>query len=183
MHTLGLLVRKTEPKVVAATPRLATGTPRAATPPPVAAATPPPGLAGDVQVFACADDEYTLFLNGQPILTGNDLSKVQTGKFKIVKGDVLSAVVTDKGPSVGTGEAWFALRVVKDGKTIMDAGDMTYLTKEPPSWKTSRMMSGFLPPKVWTQELTMGADTRVRAAWVGPKDGTPPTVYFKGLVP
>jgi hypothetical protein len=188
VHTLGIFVRKSEPKIVAATPRPPAATPRiaAATPKkatPVPAITPPPGLEGDVEVFACADDEYTLFLNGQPILSGKDMTKVQTAKFKIVKGDVLAAVVTDKGSTDGLGAAWFSLRVVRDGKTVLDAGDMTYLTNEPPSWKTSRMMTGFRPPKVWTQALTMGGDTHVRAAWAGPKDTSALTLYFKALVP
>ena len=140
-----------------------------------------PAAAGGVQVFACADDEFTLFLNGREILAGTNLRHVETGDFPIVKGDVLTAIVKDKGG--GGGEAWLSLRVVRDGKTILDAGDMHYLTAETLNWKTNKLTTGFKDPKVWTHELAMGTDKRPRAAWANAKDATATVLYFKGIVP
>lgn len=138
--------------------------------------TPPPG---SVQIFACAQDQYTLFLNGREILTGADSSVVQSGIFPIVKGDVLAAVVQD----IGGGKAWLSLRVVRDGTTILDAGDMPYQTTEQPSWKTSKLMSGFREPAVRTHYKRMGTDARPRAASAGTKDVSATTLYFKAVVP
>ncbi len=137
---------------------------------------PPPG---SVQVFACAQDQYTLYLNGREILTGADSYEVQSGIFPIVKGDVLAAVVQD----TGSGRLWFSLRVVRDGTTILDAGDMRYHTVERPSWKVSKLLSDFHEPKVKTHAKRMGTDARPRAASAGVKDETATTVYFKGVVP
>ena len=149
-------------------------TPPRITPPPVA---PPP--TGAVQVFACANERYTLYLNGREILTGSDGSEVQTGNFSVVKGDVFCAVVKDNS----TNDLWFSLRVVRDGTTILDAGDMLYQTTEPPSWKTSRLTSGFREPRITTHSRkTMGTDSRPRAARPGPKDSAATTLYLKGVV-
>ncbi len=144
---------------------------------------PAPGTPPGLEVFACADDEYTLFLNGRQILSGNNLRRVESGTFPIVKGDVLTAIVKDKGIGTGGGEAWFSLRVVRDGKTILDVADMQYELREQPSWKSSRMMTGFRAPKIWTHEKNMGSENRVRAAWAASKDAGVSTLYFKGLVP
>ena len=144
--------------------------------------TPPADTtAGGVEVFACADDEFTLFLNGREILAGTNYRQVESGSFPIVKGDVLTAVVKDKGG--GGGEAWLSLRVVRGGKTVLDAGDLRYLTAETLNWKTNKLTTGFKDPKVWTHELTMGTDKRPRAAWASAKDSTATVLYFKGLVP
>ena len=143
--------------------------------------TPAPPTGGNIQIFACADDEFTLFLNGRQILSGSNLRNVETGSFPIVKGDVITAVVTDKG---GGGDgAWFSLRVVRDGKTILDAGDMRYLTSETLNWQTTKLVSNFREPKVWTHEKKMGTDARPRAAWASAKDANATTLYFKGVVP
>lgn len=143
--------------------------------------TPAPPTGGNIQIFACADDEFTLFLNGRQILSGSNVRNVETGSFAIVKGDVLTAVVTDKG---GGGDgAWFSLRVVRDGKTILDAGDMRYLTSETLNWQTTKLVSNFREPKVWTHEKKMGTDARPRAAWASAKDANATTLYFKGVVP
>ncbi len=145
-------------------------------------ATPVPvPTAGGVEVFAVADDSFTLFHNGREILAGTNLRQVESGTFPIVKGDVLTAIVKDEGG--GGGQAWFSLRVVRDGKTILDAGDMRYLLSETLNWKTNKLMTGFREPKVWTHEKSMGTDARPRAAWAGAKDATATTLYFKGLVP
>ena len=101
--------------------------------------------------------------------------------FPIVKGDIVTAIVKDQGG--GGGQAWFSLRVVRDGKTILDAGDMHYLLTESLNWKTNKLTTGFKDPKVWTHELVMGTDKRPRAAWAGAKDATATTLCFKGLVP
>lgn len=204
----GLPERIVVPKSVAATPAPATpgpATPAIAPPPPVVIAVPgdPPGHPhfpdfvkpteppvrpigvqdtpppGSVQVFACAQDQYTLFLNGREILTGADSYAVQSGIFPIVKGDVLAAVVQD----TGSGKAWFSLRVVRDGTTLLDAGDMLYQTTEPPSWKISKLLSGFRAPVVRTHDKRMGTDARPRAASAGPKDVSATTLYFKVVVP
>lgn len=149
-------------------------TPPRITPPPVA---PPP--TGAVQVFACANEHYTLYLNGREILAGSNGSEVQTGNFPVLKGDVFCAVVKDSS----TDNLWFSLRVVRDGTTILDAGDMLYQTTEPPAWKTSRLTSGFREPRVTThRDKTMGTDSRPRAARPGPKDAAATTLYLKGVV-
>lgn len=145
------------------------------------AATPAPLAQSGVEVFACADDSFTLFLNGREILSGNNLRQVESGTFPIVKGDVLTAIVKDS--SGGGGEAWLSLRVVRDGKTILDAGDMRYLLTESLNWKTNKLVTGFRDPKVWTHEKRMGEDARPRAAWAGTKDIGATTLYFKGIVP
>ena len=147
--------------------------------PGTSATTPAPG--GGVQVFACADDSFTLFHNGREILSGSNLRHVESGDFPIVKGDVLTAIVKDSGG--GGGEAWFSLRVVRAGKTVLDAGDMRYLTSETLNWKTNKLTTGFREPKVWTHEKTMGTDGRPRAAWANAKDATATVLYFKGIVP
>ena len=118
-----------------------------------------PSFTGSVQVFACAQDQYTLFLNGREILTGADSYAVQSGSFPIVKGDVLAAIVQD----TGGGRAWLSLRVVRDGTTLLDAGDMLYQTTEQPSWKMSKLLSGFREPAVRTHHKRMGTDPRTRA--------------------
>lgn len=180
IEELGAFVKKTG--AIASTrpgvPSLTTG---ALTTGGLTPATPAPAPGGIIQVFACADDEFTLFLNGRQILSGSNLRSVETGSFSIVKGDVLTAIVTDKGG--GGGEAWFSLRVVRDGKTILDAGDMRYLTSETLNWKTTKLTTGFRDPKVWTHEKQMGTDARPRAAWASAKDATALTLYFKGVVP
>ena len=124
---------------------------------------------------------FTLFLNGRQILSGSNLRDVETGTFPIGKGDVLTAIVADKGDSGD--EAWFSLRVVRDGKTILDAGDMRYLTSEMLNWKINKLVTDFREPKVWTHEKLMGTDTRPRAAWAGSKDVDATVLYFKGVVP
>ena len=169
LNALGIFVKKTENS--------------AGTLPPIPAATTtlPPASTGGVEVFACADDSFILFLNGREILAGSNLRHVETGTFPIVKGDVITAIVKDKGG--GGGQAWFSLRVVRDGKTILDAGDMHYLLTESLNWKTNKLTTGFKDPKVWTHELVMGTDKRPRAAWAGAKDATATTLCFKGLVP
>ena len=128
-----------------------------------------------------ADDSFTLFHNGREILAGSDLSNVESGTFPLVKGDVLTAIIKDKGG--GGGEAWFSLRVVRNGKTILDAGDMRYTTSEMLNWKTNKLTTGFREPKVWTHEKLMGTDKRPRAAWAGTKDLGATVLYCKGLVP
>ena len=143
--------------------------------------TPAPASSGGLQVFACADDEFTLFLNGREILSGSNLRHVESGEFPIVKGDVLTAIVKNKGG--GGGEAWLSLRVVRDGKTILDAGDMRYLLTESLNWKTNKLTTGFREPKVWTHDKPMGTDARPRAAWANAKDATATVLYFKGIVP
>ncbi len=141
-----------------------------------------PATTGGLQVFAVADDEFTLFLNGKEILAGNNYKQVESGQFPIVKGDVLTAIVKDKGG--GGGEAWLSLRVVRDGKTILDAGDMRYQMTETLNWKNNKLTTGFKEPKVWTHERLMGTDARPRAAWANAKDAPNATVlYFKGIVP
>ena len=142
--------------------------------------TPAPASSGGLQVFACADDEFTLFLNGREILSGTNLRQVESGEFPIVKGDVLTAIVKDKG---GGGKAWFSLRVVRNGKTILDAGDMRYLLAESLNWKINKLTTGFREPKVWTHDKPMGTDARPRAAWANAKDATATVLYFKGIVP
>lgn len=188
INELGLLVRKaaTAPVVPSGfppappTPPVGTGVVKfppstpGATPPPVAALPP-----GSIQVFACANESYTLFLNGREILSGSNSYEVQSGNYPVVKGDVFCAVVKDS-----SGEnLWFSLRVVRDGTTILDAGDMLYQTTEPPSWKTSRLTSGFREPRVTTHtRKQMGTDSRPRAARPGPKDSSATTLYLKGVV-
>jgi hypothetical protein len=181
VNALALLVRKETPSGLA---NMTTPSPR----PPVpessgtstpAPATPAPAIANGVEIFACADDEYTLFLNGREILSGQSPKDVQTTIVPLVKGDVLAAVVKDTG-----GESpWFSLRVVRAGKTVLDAGDMRYLTTETLNWKTSKLVSNFKEPKVWTHEKKLGTDSRPRAAWAGPKDANATTLYFKGVMP
>ena len=152
------------------------GTPTGSAPPTT------PAVPGGLQVFAVADDEFTLFLNGKEILSGNNYKQVESGQFPIVKGDVLTAIVKDKGG--GGGEAWLSLRVVRDGKTILDAGDMRYQMTETLNWKNNKLTTGFKEPKVWTHERLMGTDARPRAAWANAKDAANATVlYFKGIVP
>ena len=138
-----------------------------------------PASGGGIEVFACADSEYTLFLNGRQILAGSSPSKVDSGSFSIVKGDVLTAVVKDSGGDGG----WLSLRVVRDGKTALDAGDMRYLTSETLNWKTNKLTTGFREPKVWTHGKQMGTDARPRAAWANAKDNTAAVLYFKALMP
>ena len=138
-----------------------------------------PAAPGGLQVFAVADDEFTLFLNGKEILSGNNYKQVESGQFPIVKGDVLTAIVKD----TGGGEAWLSLRVVRDGKTILDAGDMRYQMTETLNWKNNKLTTGFKEPKVWTHERQMGTDSRPRAAWGNAKDASATVLYFKGIVP
>ncbi|MCE9611831.1 MAG: hypothetical protein K8R23_16650 [Chthoniobacter sp.] len=190
IHELGLLVRREAtappPPPDFSTPRprpdeWATHTPppRTATPAPTTPSGSPPA-SGSVQVFACGSDKYTLFLNGREILAGSDSSNVESGSFAVVKGDVLAAVARD----TGSGDLWFSLRVVRDGTTVLDAGDMLYQTTEPPTWKTSRLMSGFSPPKISTHRYkSMGSDTRPRLVRPGPKDSTASAIFLKGVVP
>jgi len=189
LHELGLLVRReagesTSPAGLP-TPRPdnewathLTPPPRAATPAPTPSGGPAP--AGAVQVFACGSDKYTLFLNGREILAGSDSSNVESGSFAVVKGDVVAAVARD----TGSGDLWFSLRVVRDGTTVLDAGDMLYQTTEPPTWKTSRLMSGFSTPKISThRSKSMGSDSRPRLVRPGPKDTTASALFLKGVVP
>lgn len=151
-----------------------TPTPSPWTPPP-AAPLPP----GTLQVLACANESYTLFLNGREILSGNSSYQVQSGNFPVAKGDVFCAVVKNDN----TEDIWFSLRVVRDGTTIFDAGDMVYQTTEPTSWKTSRLTSGFREPRVTTHKSKrMGNDARPRAARPAPKDSATATMYLKGVV-
>ena len=171
LNELGLFVKKNGTSLAATRPGTFTS------PPPPAA----PASSGGLQVFACADDEFTLFLNGREILSGTNLRQVESGEFPIVKGDVLTAIVKDKGG--GGGEAWLSLRVVRDGKTILDAGDMRYLLTESLNWKTNKLTTGFREPKVWTHDKPMGTDARPRAAWANAKDATATVLYFKGIVP
>ena len=191
INELGLLVRKEaaapvvppsfspDPPAPPTTPggtefvKFATPVPHA--PPPPVAPLPP----GSVQVFACGNERYTLYLNGREILSGSSSYEVQSGNFPIVKGDVFCAVVKDNS----TDDLWFSLRVVRDGTTILDAGDMLYQTTEPPSWKTSRLTSGFREPRITTHSRKqMGTDSRPRAARPGPKDSAATTLYLKGVV-
>ena len=192
INELGLLVRKeaTAPVVpprFPPTPPTPPGgtevvnfppsTPRATAPPvaPPAAPLPP----GSIQVFASANERYTLYLNGREILSGNNSHEVQSGNFLIVKGDVFCAVVKDSS----TNNPWFSLRVVRDDTTILDAGDMLYQTTEPPLWKTSRLTSGFREPRITTHAWKqMGTDSRPRAARPSPKGSTATTLYLKGVV-
>ena len=176
IEELGAFVKKGSAPL-ATTVRTPGTIPAPATPAP---ATQPPATAG-IEVFAVADDSFTLFHNGREILSGSNLRNVESGTFPIVKGDVLTAIVKDKGG--GGGEAWFSLRVVRDGKTVLDAGDMRYLTSETLNWKTNKLTTGFREPKVWTHEKQMGTDKRPRAAWAGTKDSGATVLYFKGLVP
>ncbi len=173
LNSLGIFVKKAGGSAPAPTISSA--------PAPLAPPTLPPPATGGVEIFACADDSFTLFHNGREILSGSNLRHVETGTFPIVKGDILTAVVKDKGG--GGGQAWFSLRVVRDGKTILDAGDMRYLTSETLNWKINKLTTGFKDPKVWTHELTMGTDKRPRAAWAGAKDATATVLYLKGIVP
>ena len=169
VNSIGLFVKK---DAAAATAIPSTANPPLSTPP----------ATGGLQVFAVADDEFTLFLNGKEILAGNNYKQVENGQFPIVKGDVLTAIVKDKGG--GGGEAWFSLRVVRDGKTVLDAGDMRYQMSETLNWKNNKLTTGFKEPKVWTHERQMGTDARPRAAWANAKDAAnATTLYFKGIVP
>jgi len=179
VNSLGFFVKKDVTTLVTARPGVPSLTTGALSTPGLA--TPAPATGGSVQIFACADDSFTLFLNGREILTGSDLNRVESGMFSIVKGDVLTAIVKDKGG--GDGDAWFSLRVVRDAKTILDAGDMRYLPAETLNWKTTKLLTGFRDPKVWTHEKQMGTDPRPRAAWAGVKDAAVSVVYFKGVMP
>lgn len=137
--------------------------------------TPPPGT---IEVLACGNESYTLYLNGREILAGNDRHDVQSGYFAVVKGDVFCAVVKDNSAF----DLWFSLRVVRDGTTILDAGDMLYQTHEPPSWKTNRLTTGFREPRITThRRRVMGSDT-TRAARPDQKDSSATTLYLKGVI-
>ena len=170
VNDLGFFVKKGGNTAASARPVVPA--PGTSTPAPA----PPAPTGGGLEVFACADEEYTLFLNGREILAGTSPNKVESGSFPIIKGDVLAAIVKGNG-------GWFSLRIVRDGKTVLDAGDMRYLLTEPPSWRASKMMTGFREPKVWTHEKQMGTDARPRAAWATAKDATATVLYFKGIVP
>lgn len=135
-----------------------------------------------LQVFASASDQYTLYVNGREILTGADSYSVQSGFFPIIKGDVISAVVEDtsgKPPSI-------ALRIVREGRTILDASDLRYATLETPSWKVSRLIREFRLPKIKSIYRQMGNESRVKSAAASPaieKDTEASTLYFKAIVP
>jgi len=179
VSSLGFFVKKDVPTLATTrpgVPSLTTGILAPAT-----LATPAPAAGGGVQVLACADDEFTLFLNGREILAGSKPRRVESGLFSIVKGDVLTAIVKDKDG--GGGEAWFSLRVVRDGKTALDAGDLRYLPSESLNWKTTKLLTGFRDPKIWTHEKQMGTDPRPRAVWAGTKDAAASVLYFKGVMP
>ena len=141
-----------------------------------------PSQTKTIQVFACASDQYTLYVNGREILTGADSYSVQSGFFPIIKGDVISAIVEDtsgKPPSI-------ALRIVREGRTILDASDLRYTTLETPSWKVSRLIREFRLPKIKSIYRQMGNETRVKSAAASPaieKDTEASTLYFKAIVP
>ncbi len=141
-----------------------------------------PSQTKTIQVFACASDQYTLYVNGREILTGADSYSVQSGFFPITKGDVISAVVEDtsgKSPSI-------ALRIVREGRTILDASDLRYTTSETPSWKVSRLIGELRIPKIKPIYRQMGNESRVKSATVSPqieKDAEATTLYFKAIVP
>ena len=134
---------------------------------------------GSAEIFACAKEEFTLSLNGHEILSGNSSHRVKSGIFPVAKGAVLTAVVKNNS----SGRGWLSVRVVRDGKTALDASDMRYSLYTVYELKPTTSLSGLAVPKVWVHDKVLGTEPRTPAAWGAGSDAGKTTLYFKGVVP
>jgi hypothetical protein len=135
----------------------------------------------DFVIYAVADDEFQLFINGTKILSARDRFNAQSTKFALARGDVITAIVKDdQGGQSGV----FGLVIFKGNRDVISTAQFKYTAKEPAKdWATSKSMDGFRTPKIFVGKVGMGSERSPRFAWSQKPDQVYGIVYFKYVVP
>lgn len=117
------------------------------------------GQGCDLRVLC--DNRFTLYLNGRPVATSDDVATGWTGKLDVADGDVITIEAEDL--EQGDHSAGLFVSMLNGGNAVLGTADFLATSTPPPSdWKTSPELSGF----------SQLSPTNVHPAHIGPAAGT-----------
>ena len=135
----------------------------------------------DCEVFANADNHYSLSVNGKKVLEATSFNSTQNKKVTLYRGDVIS--IYSKNFEAGT-RGGVCVTILKDGKPILTTKDFNYAARpKKPDWQTTASMDEFKEPDFYIGTYaSVAGEKNPTMAWGKGSDRHTLELYFKAVL-